>query len=1648
MKPGSTNPMAKAVKSKVLAGAILAVLLAAAIFAANTANTSSTTSSRSLARSGGRANRKRSSSADRHPDRGKPAKSHSRHAGTSRAEMAAPLRRSIASAAHHPHGLRWHGRTASAANPSGKLVWAKARRRKRPKPTGEFAGISERSGAAGMPPADQLLDVNALAAGPNGSVFALEYLNMRVLKITQGGEASVYAGNGFNGYSGDGGQATKAELLEPHIIAADKEGNLYITDTDRIRRVDASTHVITTVAGNGKAPWEDHCEGQADGTTATSAVISPSGLVTDPAGHLYFLDSYCNSLFKVSGGEIHLVAHGGLVYASGFFAFNGTGNLLSTADHGIREITPEGTITTFAGYPGTFESGFGGDGGPAAGALFWGPQQIAMDGSGNLLIADSGNYRIREIDTEGNIHTLAGAGGGEGNGDGGPAYNASFYLNNAVAVDTNGNVDVGEYGVYGALRQIQAKGGSVSPSSIIRTIPEGPDLQGESNGGCNPSENCCAHGCQGDPVDTATGDYWQRDSDLSIPGRGMPIGFTRTYSSIGAQENEAPGPMGHGWAFSYGMWLSESETTGDITIYQENGSTVLFVPNEAGTAYTSETRVLATLVHNESGTWTFARKARHKFTFDAGGKLVSEKDLNGETTTLSYNGEGQLGAIADSAGRELAISYTEAGRIESIADPEGREVKYGYEEGNLTEVTDIGGGTWRYTYDEDHRLKTEKDPRGHVILTNNYDGAGRVESQTDGDNRETGFSYGNGETTVTGPAGNETRYVYSGSLLSEKIEGLGSEDEAVWSYEYDPTTLGIASITDPDGNTTTSEYNSAGDLTQRKDPLGHKTSFSYDALNDRTSIKDAKGITTTLSYDGTGNLTKSSTPIAVGCCFAAHQVWEYAHEHEAHPGDVTAITDPNGNTTSLDYNADGDLTSVIDAEEDKTTFAYNAIGQRTSVVSPRGYAEGGKAAEHTTEYEYTPFGDIEKIVDPLKGETTLEYDGDRNLASTTDPDENTTTYVYDKANQLEEIDRADSSVLKDGYDEDGNLEFQTDGAGEATIYSYDPLDRLASVTDPLNRTTEYTYDAVGNLKELIDPLKRTTTYEYDEANRLHKIKYSDGETPEATFGYDEDNQLTSMTDGTGPSSFVYDELRRPTEATQQGIAVGFGYDLANNETGITYPGSHEVTRAFDKANRLKSVTDWSSNKTSFGYDADSDLHSITFPSGTTNVDEYGYDKADRLGSVAMKKGEATVASLIYARDPLGQVEGEEQTGLPGAASTSYGYTLLNQLSSAGADEYGYSSADNATKLAGISGYEYDEANELKSIPAEAPGGAATLSYNALGERTELNPESGPTTEYSYDQAGRLVGVGSETYAYDGGGLRLAATKGEETKHFSWDRNSGLPLLLSDGSTRYVYGPGGLPVEQVSSGGTATYYHHDQLGSTRMLTNASGEATGAFSYTPYGVPAAGAGEQTTPLGFAGQYTDPGSGLQYLRARYYDSITGQFLSVDPLAALTRSAYGYVGDDPMNGMDPTGENWLGLPIPTPGELLEPLNPLKYYGEEIEAIENGCSYWESIQHGLQGASVGFLDVSGLGALTERSMTTAEQEEATPAGRPMSSHYLTETGPIRNIPVSVLDEAIDNGEVAKRLADRTIYYDAVNDVTVVVSETTGKIMSARRGSP
>ena len=160
-----------------------------------------------------------------------------------------------------------------------------------------------------------------------------------------------------------------------------------------------------------------------------------------------------------------------------------------------------------------------------------------------------------------------------------------------------------------------------------------------------------------------------------------------------------------------------------------------------------------------------------------------------------------------------------------------------------------------------------------------------------------------------------------------------------------------------------------------------------------------------------------------------------------------------------------------------------------------------------------------------------------------------------------------------------------------------------------------------------------------------------------------------------------------------------------------------------------------------------------------------------------------------------------------------------------------------------------------------------------------------------------------SFAYNGDGLRTSKTVNNVSEGFNWAFVGGLPVILQDAGTAFIYGPGGVPIEQVSSTGATTYMHQDQLGSTRVITDASGSVAGTYTYGAYGSTTSHTGTAITPLQFAGQYLDSETGLYYMRMRYYDPGTGQFTSRDPFVPATAHPYSYVDGNPLNGVDPLG-------------------------------------------------------------------------------------------------------------------------------------------------
>ncbi len=557
--------------------------------------------------------------------------------------------------------------------------------------------------------------------------------------------------------------------------------------------------------------------------------------------------------------------------------------------------------------------------------------------------------------------------------------------------------------------------------------------------------------------------------------------------------------------------------------------------------------------------------------------------------------------------------------------------------------------------------------------------------------------------------------------------------------------------------------------------------------------------------------------------------------------------------------------------------------------------------------------------EPIQGARTTEYtyDANGNIETTTDPNANKTKYTYNADNEPTKIEEPNGTTTETGYDSEGQFTSQTDGNKHTAEYTRNLLERVTEVIDPLKRKTLKEYDLAGNLTKLTDPLKRVTTNTFNEANQLTETSYSDGITHAVKYEYNGDGLPTKMTDGTGETITTYDQLDRITNTeTGHKDKTAYEYDLDNEQTKITYPNTKAITRAFDKDGRLERVTDWLTNATKFTYDADSHLTATVFPTATSNEEKYTYNEAGQLTEIKMGKGAETLATLGYTRDNDGQVKSTTQTGLPGEATTLNEYDPNSRLTKAALANYEYDAANSPTKQ-NTNSYVFDANSELETGP-----GSTKYAYNEQGQRTKTTPTTGPATTYGYNQAEDLTTITrpeegatpkiEDSYGYDGTGLRASQTINGTTTYMTWDTTEPIPLVLNDGTNNYIYGSEGAPIEQISSGGTVTYLHHDQAGSTRLITSSTGTKEASFTYDSYGNTTGTAGTAKTPLGYGGEYTSSDTGLIYLRARTYDPATGQFLSVDPLAGITGERYGYAGENPLSYSDPTGLSVLGIHPP----------------------------------------------------------------------------------------------------------------------------------------
>ena len=465
----------------------------------------------------------------------------------------------------------------------------------------------------------------------------------------------------------------------------------------------------------------------------------------------------------------------------------------------------------------------------------------------------------------------------------------------------------------------------------------------------------------------------------------------------------------------------------------------------------------------------------------------------------------------------------------------------------------------------------------------------------------------------------------------------------------------------------------------------------------------------------------------------------------------------------------------------------------------------------------------------------------------TDSDGNTTTYTYNGDNEPTKVKEPNGATTETAYDGAGHVTSQTDGNKHTTTYTRNSVGEVTEVKDPLGRVTKKEYDAAGNLTAVTDAINRTTKYSYDPANCLKEISYSENKTPTVKYEYNGDGDRTKMIDGTGAIKYTYDLLDRLVRSQDgHGDTVGYEYDLAGDQTKMTYPSGNILTRTYDQSGRMQTITDWLKDQTIFGYDPDANLVTITFPK-STGADKSTFNQDDQVMKITMgSNGVKVLASLAYTRDNDGQVKSTITTGLPGTENISDTYDINSRLEKYGSTTYAYDSANEPTTL-GANTSVYDAAGELKT------SGNTVYGYDQLGNRVSAAPKGGQATIYAYNQADDLTQVKQNkagglnvTYTYDGNGLRASQSKGKTTNYMTWDTHDALPLIVSDEQNSYIYGPNGIPIEQIQNKGAVLYLHHDQQGSTRMTTSAIGVVEGTTTYDAYGNMTGATGNATSRL----------------------------------------------------------------------------------------------------------------------------------------------------------------------------------------------------------
>lgn len=745
-----------------------------------------------------------------------------------------------------------------------------------------------------------------------------------------------------------------------------------------------------------------------------------------------------------------------------------------------------------------------------------------------------------------------------------------------------------------------------------------------------------------------------------------------------------------------------------------------------------------------------------------------------------------------------------------------------------------------------------------------------------------------------------------------------SQRTTTFSYPSGNANRGLpTTVTDRKGYQTTVEWDAAGNPTliraENLSPLAGESKdivMAYDANGNRTSVTDRRGQTTNYDFDNMDRPWRVRMPSPDGTAAQPTVTTEYDTL-----GRVTKVTSPNGNATEQVYGTSGTAAGLL-----QSVRAYKPGGTYDTVQAITYLADGrtntvtdGEGIVRTTVYHSSPRQHlVYRITEPAPGGylnyKEFDYDAEENpvreTTGTTDPAHTrplpSTLYTYDDAGRLSSVINVmngnwsnpnDSAHIRTqvSYYGDDNIDVITDPRGQPIKHLYTTTGKLETRRDALNNEWTYRYDANGNPTQEIFPgngsyPSRTITRSFGPLDRLLSINYGDGLNTNVNFSYDANGNRLSMNDRQGATAYAYDLLNRLTSMThtpngRSGLNLSYAYWPGGQLKTLTYPGSRAVSYGYDHMDRMSTVTPWTGGAFSYIWRKNGQLDLLTNPNGTQTDYQYSHPGGRLSGMVTTRSG-TVISNQQFTTDPAGnitRITGEQPLAPPSDISLAM-------------------TPDNANRLATIQGQAVtnDPAGRSQALPA---------------------PLSATTTWEGMDWlASYTTGGQSSSYGYNGDGVRTHATRSGTTTRYLIDPNAALPSVTAECNDTnapqrfYIHGLGLLA--SIDNSNNIQTYHANHRGDILALTNASGAVTESYGYSPFGLTAASNPTSTNPFRFGGALgvMDEGTGLQFMRARYFNASVGRFLSMDQLPgeignpqALDRFAYAL--GNPMTNVDPSG-------------------------------------------------------------------------------------------------------------------------------------------------